>query len=88
MFTLMVYDVIHGVVDISTPWADIFVSIMLHMIVARKFGLLMTLPHPVQGITLYMSCFNVFQDGGSAPGHYPHKAQTKTNFYDVYTHGV
>ena len=50
MFTIMVYNVIHGVVDISTPCADIFESIMLHMIVARKFGLLMTLPHPVQGM--------------------------------------
>jgi len=46
MFTL----VIHGVEDISTPCADIFESIMLHMIVARQFGLLMTLPHPVQGM--------------------------------------
>jgi len=27
-----VYDVIHGFVDISTPCADIFESIMLHMI--------------------------------------------------------
>ena len=50
MFTLMVYDMIHGVVDISTPCADIFESIMLHKIVARKLGLLMTLPHPVQGM--------------------------------------
>ena len=41
MFTLMVYNVIHGFVDI-------FEFITLHMIVARKFGLLMTLPHPVQ----------------------------------------
>ena len=50
MFTLMVYDVIHGVVDISKLCAHIFESIMLHMIVERKFGLLMTLPHPVQGM--------------------------------------
>ena len=50
MFTLMVYDVIHGVVDISTPCADIFESIMLHIIVARQVWLLMTLPHPVQGM--------------------------------------
>ena len=50
MFTLMVYNVIHGVVDISTPYADTFESIMLHMIMARQFGLLMTLPHLVQGI--------------------------------------
>ena len=76
----MVYNVIHGVVNISTPCADIFEYIMLHMIVVRKFGLLITLPHPVQGMYIAYVLLYVFHNGGSAPGHYPHKAQSKTNF--------
>ena len=83
VFTLMVYDVIYGVINISTLCADIFESIMLHMIVAKKLGLLMTLSHPVQGMYILYAWLYVFQDGGSAPRHYPHKAQTNTNFYGV-----
>ena len=50
MFTHMVYNVRLGVVDISTSCAGVCESILLHMLVAGIFGLLLTLPRPVQGM--------------------------------------
>ena len=38
MFTHMVYYVSLGVVDISTPCAGVFESIIRHMLVFKEFG--------------------------------------------------
>ena len=144
----MVYNERLGFVDISAPCADVCASIMLHMLVARKFRIVddlgrssathvhctcaavmcskmgtLTLgishirhilktnyhaffthgvkceswlnrhlhtickcAHPVQG--MHMRGCHVFQDCGSAAGHYTHKAQTKTSLHDANTHGM
>ena len=83
----MMFNVSLGIVDISTPSADVCESIMLHVLVARNLGYLKTLPHKAQGMEI--SSFHVFQDDASAAGDLAtQKTYQRLKLHNVYIHAV